>query len=114
MSIKNVRNSLRRQCWLAMSQLLHFSTAWEVRSNMVWQKDMHAYTWQDLEGKISPEVLCAPKTIGDSTGEYPHIHARIIGYLVRNVVGTPWIDHFALMAAILSARRRDVHTIEVI
>src|SRR5260221_4574899 len=81
---------------------------------MVWQKDMHAYTWQDLEGKISPEVLCAPKTIGDSTGEYPHIHARIIGYLVRNVVGTPWIDHFALMAAILSARRRDVHTIEVI
>lgn len=81
---------------------------------MVWQKDTHAYTWQDLEGKISPEVLCAPKTVGDSSGEYPHIHARIIGYLLRNVVGTPWIDHFALIAAILSARRRDVHTIEEI
>jgi hypothetical protein len=68
-----------------------------------------------LEGKVAPEVLCAPKTGGDprSNGKWPDIYSRSIGYLMRNVVGNPWADHLVLVAAVLSAQRYDptsVHT----
>ncbi len=80
---------------------------------MTWKKDEHVYTWQDLEGKIAPEVLFAPKTGGDPQGEWPPVHRRIVQYLLRNVVGTPWANHLALIAAVCSARRQDVQTIRL-
>ncbi|HVB59722.1 MAG TPA: hypothetical protein VNE61_00885 [Ktedonobacteraceae bacterium] len=78
---------------------------------MVWKKDAHVYTWNDLEGKIIPEVLCAPRTGGDSTGEWVGVHARVIGYLVRNVVDKPWADHLTLISSVFTAQRRDVATV---
>ncbi len=70
----------------------------------------HEYTWDDLAGKVAPEVLCAPRTGGDPNGEWSRVHSRIIGYLVRSVVGNPWADHLTLIAAVYAAQRRDVST----
>jgi len=78
------------------------------------RKDEHVYTWKDLEGQVAPEVLYAPRTCGDSTGSWPQVHSRIIRYLVRRVVGKPWADHLALIAAVFIAQRRDVWTVEQI
>ena len=69
-------------------------------------------TWQSLETHIAPEILCAPKTGGDPHGEWTPVHERTVKYLFRNVIGKPWANHLALIAAILSARRRDVWTVE--
>ena len=41
----------------------------------------------------------------------PPVHDRVVAYLQRNVAGTPWADQLALLAAILTARRRDRATI---
>ena len=75
---------------------------------MVWKKDEHAYTWSDLDGHVAECVLCAPRTGGDPTGSWPHLHARVIGYLMRNVRGKPWMDSLTLLAAVMAAGRRDV------
>ncbi len=50
---------------------------------MAWKSDKHVYTWNDLEGKINSEVLHAPRTGGDLASEWPGVHARVIGYVVR-------------------------------
>jgi len=79
---------------------------------MPWKKDEHAYVWKDLEGHIASSILHAPRTGGDGTGEWPAVHPRIIGYLMRHVVGKPWADSLALIAAVFAAQRRDVATID--
>ena len=79
---------------------------------MVWKKDEHAYTWSDLDGHVAECVLCAPRTGSDPTGAWPKVHARVIGYLMRNVRGKPWMDSLALIAAVMTAGRRDVGTVE--
>src|SRR5712692_483908 len=71
------------------------------------------YTWQQLEGKVVPEVLFAPKTGGDSTSTWPSVHPRIVRYLLRNVAGKLWIDHLTLVAAVLTAHLRDVQTVHL-
>ncbi|GHP00429.1 hypothetical protein KSF_104760 [Reticulibacter mediterranei] len=70
-------------------------------------------TWADLEGKIAPQVLHAPKTGGDpeGSGERPVVHERVVGYLYYHVSGKPWMNHLALVAAVLTARNRDVNTV---
>jgi len=75
-------------------------------------KALSEYTWHCLEGNFAPEVLQAPKTGGDPYGVWPSVHERIVRYLLRSVAGTLWADHVALIAAVLSARRRDVSTVE--
>jgi hypothetical protein len=69
--------------------------------------------WLRLAGKIAAEVLQAPKTAGDplAPGDWPDVHPRVVGYLERTIVGTPWADHLALAAAVLTARRCDVATV---
>lgn len=71
------------------------------------------YTWQQLEGKVVPEVLFAPKTGGDSTSTWPSVHPRVVRYLLRNVAGKLWIDHLTLVAAVLTAHLRDVQTVHL-
>mgnify|MGYP001308346073 CR=1 FL=1 len=75
------------------------------------RKDVRSYSWNDLEGHIAQEIYCAPRTGGDSPGEWTTVHERVIGYLVRNVVGKPWADHLTLIAAVATAQRRDVQTV---
>ncbi|HYU71202.1 MAG TPA: hypothetical protein VEL31_00860 [Ktedonobacteraceae bacterium] len=72
------------------------------------------YTWEDLTGHLAPEVLHAPKTGGDPNGAWPIVHERIAGYIGRNMLGAPWVNQVALIAAVLSARRRDVQTVSLI
>jgi hypothetical protein len=67
--------------------------------------------WSVLEGLFADEVLHAPKTHGDAGGLTHLVHDRVVVYLQRNVVGTPWGNQLALLAAILTARRRDPATI---
>jgi integrase len=69
--------------------------------------------WLRLARKIASEVLQAPKTAGDplTPGDWPDVHPRVVGYLERTIVGTPWADHLALAAAVLTARRCDVATV---
>src|SRR5207245_2646327 len=69
--------------------------------------------WERLAGALAPEVLRAPRTAGDpaSTGQWPAVHARAAGYLARNARAAPWVNQLALAAAVLSARRLDVHTV---
>ncbi len=68
--------------------------------------------WRDLEGRCTAEVLHAPKTSGDQSSTWPPVHARVVRYLIQNVVGRPWADHLILMAAVLSARRLDVASVK--
>jgi hypothetical protein len=70
-------------------------------------------TWADLEGKIAPHVLHAPKTCGDpdSSGARSAVHERIVKYLYYHVSGKPWMNHLALVAAVLAARQRDASTV---
>ena len=79
---------------------------------MVWKKkDDRHYTWESLNGMIAPEVLHAPKTGGAPNGEWPIVHERVVQYLLRHVVGTPWANQLALIAAVLFARRLDVQSV---
>jgi hypothetical protein len=64
--------------------------------------------WESLTDNIALEVLRAPKT----GGEWPAVHERIVRYLASQVVGRPWANHLTLIAAVLSARRQDVRTVE--
>jgi hypothetical protein len=66
------------------------------------------WTWENLGEQIAPQVLHAPKT----AGEWPAVHERIVRYLASQVVGKPWANHLALIAAVLAARRQDVRTVE--
>jgi hypothetical protein len=70
-------------------------------------------TWADLEEKFTPQVLHAPKTCGDpeNNSARPDVHERIVGYLYYRVSGTPWMNHLALAAAVLTARHRDVRVV---
>src|SRR5712691_3476469 len=79
---------------------------------MPWKRDKHPYTWKDLEGHIASKVLSAPRTGGDPAGEWPQVHTRIIGYLLRNALRKPWADQLTLIAAVMTAQRRDVGTVE--
>jgi len=72
------------------------------------------YTWGDLASHLAPEVMTAPKTGGDPHGEWPVVHERVAGYIRRNLLGTPWANHVALIAAVLTARRRDVQTVVLV
>lgn len=69
--------------------------------------------WTDLEGKIASQVLHAPKTCGDpeNSGTRPAVHECVVKYLYYRVSGTPWVSHLALVAAVLTARHRDVSTV---
>ncbi len=71
-------------------------------------------SWLDLEGTVTQEVLHAPKTGGDPLEDWPGVHSRIAQYLARNVTGTPWMDHLALIAAVVSAKRYDVASVKAI
>src|SRR6266571_5140985 len=84
----------RRPCSFLMNQIWHFSTVWEGRGNMA--RSATHYTWEQLAGQIVPEVLLAPKTGGDPSGGWSAVHEQVVGYLVRSVVGTPWVNHLAL------------------
>ncbi len=70
-------------------------------------------SWKQLDGKVFERVLHAPKTGGDPHGGWLYVHEHIAGYLLRNVVGTPWCNHLTLIAAILSARKQDVQTVRI-
>lgn len=70
-------------------------------------------SWQQLDGQIAKAILHAPKTGGDPNGGWLYVHEYIAGYLLRNVVGTPWSDHLTLIAAVLSARKQDVQTVRM-
>ena len=70
-------------------------------------------SWKQLDGHVAERVLRAPKTGGDPHGGWLYVHEHIAGYLLRNVVGTPWCNHLTLIAAILSARKQDVQTVRI-
>ena len=70
-------------------------------------------SWLQLDGHIDKRVLHAPKTGGDPQGEWTPVHEKIVRYLSRNAVGTPWANHLTLIAAVLSARKQDVQTVRV-
>ena len=68
-------------------------------------------SWQRLKGKIAPEVLIAPKTGGDSQGNWKKVHTRVVTYLENSVIGNPWENHLALIAAVLTAQQIEVSTV---
>lgn len=61
-------------------------------------------TWTSLEGAIAPEIVQAPKTGGDEQGAWVEVSERVVRYLQHSVVGSPWANHLALVAAVMSAR----------
>ncbi len=69
--------------------------------------------WSDLESQIAPSVFRAPKTSADLDGKgiWPEVDSRIITYLQHSVSGKCWMNHLALLAVVLVARRREVGTI---
>lgn len=93
-----------------MILILIFSAALE-EAVVATKREQH--TWVDLEHKLAPEVFRAPKTCGDPNGmgAWPGVDSRIISYLEYSVFGRPWMNHLALVALVLTARRRDASTI---
>src|SRR5262249_31424235 len=71
------------------------------------------WEWSCLEGKIAPEVLRAPRTEGDPYSKgWPKVAPRVVMYLAKHVVGHPWADHVALVAAVMTARRYDQASVD--
>src|SRR5437899_1261484 len=93
-----------------MTLTLSFFAAWE-EGVVVTKRERP--TWSDLEGQIAPEVFRAPKTSADLDGKgtWTEVDSRIITYLRHTVSRTCWMDHLALIAVVLAARRREVSTI---
>lgn len=77
------------------------------------KKERLPISWFDLTGHIAPEVLQAPKTGGDPVGGWPQVHGRVVAYFQNKVIGKPWANHLALIATVLTARRRDVQTVRL-
>src|SRR5450755_1153880 len=71
-------------------------------------------TWTCLEGSIAPEIVHAPKTCGDGDGTWPSVDWRNVRYLEHTVVGHPWANHLALVAAVMSARRYDARSVKLV
>jgi hypothetical protein len=67
--------------------------------------------WSRLNGKISDCILIAPKTGGDPSGNWLKVHNRVVTYLEKSVVGKLWLNHLALIAAVMTAQRRQVSTV---
>jgi hypothetical protein len=69
--------------------------------------------WQRLRGRIAGEVFTAPRTCGDphNQGHWPEVPHRVVNYLERNVLSTPWANTAALLAAIMMARRFEVSSV---
>lgn len=76
--------------------------------------DVTSLPWHRLQGLIAPLVLAAPKTGGDpQTGqEWPQVHERSVNFLLRNAVGKPWANQLTLLAAVMTAQRCDVSTVQ--
>ncbi len=74
----------------------------------------HDFTWTCLEGSLAPEIVRAPKTGGDAHGTWPPVEWRNIRYLQHAVVGSPWANHLALVAAVMSARRYDARSVKLV
>jgi hypothetical protein len=93
--------------------ILTFFAAWE---GTPMPRKNPSRTWADLEEKIVPQVLHAPKTGGDpeSREGRPAVHERVVMYLYYHVSGKPWMNHLALVAAVLTARHRDVNTVRCV
>jgi hypothetical protein len=74
---------------------------------------MENKAWQRLRGRIAGEVFLAPRTGGDphNQGHWPEVPHRVVSYLERNVVSTPWANTAALLAAIMMARRFEVSSV---
>ena len=77
------------------------------------KKEEREVAWLDLADHVAPEVLRAPKTGGDPQGGWAPVPGLVVSYFLRNVVGHPWTDHLALVAAVLSAHNRDVQTVRL-
>ncbi len=71
-------------------------------------------TWTCLEGSIASEIVRAPKTGGEAQGTWPSVDWRNVRYLQRAVVGNPWANHLALVAAVMSARRYDARSVKLV
>ena len=69
--------------------------------------------WQRLRGRIAGEVFTAPRTCGDphNQGHWPEVPHRVVNYLERNVLSSPWVNTAALLAAIMMARRFEVSSV---
>jgi hypothetical protein len=70
--------------------------------------------WADLGGFIAPEIVRAPKTCGDPQETWPPVHWQSVRYIQGTLVGKPWANHLALVAAVLSARRYDARTVKLV
>lgn len=64
--------------------------------------------WLRLADKLAPELLDAPKM------NWHEVNTRILFYLDNTVSPYPWGNHLALAGLVLTARRRDVQTVEKI
>ena len=74
---------------------------------------MESKAWQRLRGRIADEVFMAPRTGGDphNQGHWPEVPHRVVSYLERNVLSTPWANTAVLLAAIMMARRFEVSSV---
>ncbi len=75
---------------------------------------LHDATWAGLEESIAPEIVRAPKTGGDDQGTWPSVDWRNVRYLQRAVIGNPWANQLALVAAVMSARRYDARSVRLV
>jgi hypothetical protein len=72
--------------------------------------------WKELNGYCAPLVLSAPKTWGDPLSSaqtsVPQNVQGVVGYVLRNLVGSPWNNHLVLLVAVLYSQNIQYRTIE--
>lgn len=75
--------------------------------------EVRGASWQRLEGKIADAIFAIPSGTGTSRDEarMAEISDEIVHYLHDQVAGMPWMDHLALIAAVLNARGMSEKTI---
>src|SRR6266566_405247 len=72
--------------------------------------------WKELNGYCAPFVLSAPKTwrdpLSSAQTSVPQNVQGVVGYVLRNLVGSPWNNHLVLLVAVLYSQNIQYRTIE--
>ena len=93
---------------------MHFSLAQE---GTLMTSSQQTDPWQKLAEHCASEVLCAPKTWGDPLRslviDMPQHLEGLVSYVLRNIVGYPWCDHLALLAAVLYSQNVQYRTVQI-
>lgn len=78
-------------------------------SNTFEASETPSSAWQKLNRKLAPEIFHAPwnGAASNQAEGWPQIDQEIVALLERRILNTPWANHLALVAVIMTARNQE-------